>query len=268
MTPTAVSADARRLEALEAAANQATARGALRRNPECGAAHQTIAGGAAIFMGVGSPLTQIIGGGMQGDVPAAEMDRLEDFFRSRGSAVFVSLCPLADPSFIAHLSERGYRISHFEHTLARALDALWPLPEPTPGVAITVDSSLLFIDTVLRGFGMEPTPEFREMFSAMFEAGASEGFLARCDGEVAGGAGLFRHGGAALFAGDGTLEAMRGRRVQSSLIAHRLRLSQEAGCDLAVACTMTGTTSQRNYERAGFRIAYTKAIFSREWPQQ
>lgn len=266
MTPTGMAGDARRLEALEAAANEATARGALRRNPACGAAHEPIAGGAAIFMGVGSPLTQIIGGGMQGDVPAAEMDRLEDFFHSRGSAVFVSLCPLADASFLAHLSERGYRISHFEHTLARAVDRLWPLPEPDPGVAIRPDTSPFFVETVLRGFGMEPTPDLLEMFAAMFEAGASEGFLAWCGDTAAGGGGLFRRDGAALFAGDGTLSAMRGRRVQSSLIAHRLRFAQEAGCDLAVACTMTGTTSQRNYERAGFRIAYTKAIFSRERP--
>jgi GNAT superfamily N-acetyltransferase len=193
------------------------------------------------------------------------MDRLEEFFRSRGAAVCVSLCPLADPSFIGHLAERGYRISHFEHTLARALDPLSPLAEPAPGVAITADRSALFVETVLRGFGLDPTPELCEMFAAMFETGASAGFLARCGGEVAGGAGLFLHEGAALFAGDGTLPAMRGRRVQSSLIAHRLRIAQEAGCDLAAACTMTGSTSQRNYERAGFRVVYTKAIFSRFW---
>jgi hypothetical protein len=32
------------------------------------------------------------------------------------------------------------------------------------------------------------------------------------------------------------------------------------GCDLAIALTEPGSASQRNYARAGFQLAYTRAI--------
>jgi hypothetical protein len=50
--------------------------------------------------------------------------------------------------------------------------------------------------------------------------------------------------------------------VQSALIAARLAAATAAGCHLAMACTAPGTASQRNYERAGFRVAYTKAMLA------
>jgi hypothetical protein len=46
----------------------------------------------------------------------------------------------------------------------------------------------------------------------------------------------------------------------------RLRITQKAGCDLAVTLTMPGTTSQRNVERAGFRTAYTKVVARKKHP--
>lgn len=35
------------------------------------------------------------------------------------------------------------------------------------------------------------------------------------------------------------------------------------GCDLAMAVTEPGSAVQRNHERAGFRLAYTRAILAR-----
>ena len=46
--------------------------------------------------------------------------------------------------------------------------------------------------------------------------------------------------------------------VQYALIAARLAAATEAGCDLAVVYTEPGSESQRNVERLGFRLAYTK----------
>ncbi|MBX9604172.1 MAG: GNAT family N-acetyltransferase [Bryobacteraceae bacterium] len=263
MTPFSV--DARRLEALEARANRETALAHMRLHPVDQAAVEEIAGGQAIFLGVGSPLTQVIGAGMGGAVGAAEMDRLEAFFRDRGAAVMISLCPLADFSLFEHIRDRGYRLQHFEHTLARLLDPLIPVP-PVPEDIHANDVSegerQEYVRLVMRGFEMPESPELLRMFVSMVAAEGSSGYLARVGRVIAGGAGLQIHQGAALFAGDGTLPEMRGRRVQSALIAHRLRVAMDRSCDLAAACVMPGSTSHRNYERAGFRVAYTKAIFA------
>ena len=67
----------------------------------------------------------------------------------------------------------------------------------------------------------------------------------------------------AAFFGACTAPEFRGRRIQSAFLQERLRLAQQAGFDLAVTLTMPGTTSQRNAERAGFRVAYTKVVCSK-----
>ena len=46
--------------------------------------------------------------------------------------------------------------------------------------------------------------------------------------------------------------------MQHALIAARLAAALAAGCDLAVVHTEPGSPSQRNVERLGFRLAYTK----------
>jgi len=37
-----------------------------------------------------------------------------------------------------------------------------------------------------------------------------------------------------------------------------LRYAAEKGCDIAMMCALPGSASQRNAERQGFRVAYTR----------
>jgi GNAT superfamily N-acetyltransferase len=68
------------------------------------------------------------------------------------------------------------------------------------------------------------------------------------------------------FFGAATLTEHRGQGIQAAFMQERLRITQKAGCDLAVTLTMPGTTSQRNVERAGFRTAYTKVVVRKKHP--
>jgi GNAT superfamily N-acetyltransferase len=67
------------------------------------------------------------------------------------------------------------------------------------------------------------------------------------------------HGGLASLFADSSMMGFRGAGLQTALIRERLRMAVEEGCDLATASTLPGSVSQRNYERNGFRVAYTKA---------
>jgi ribosomal protein S18 acetylase RimI-like enzyme len=58
--------------------------------------------------------------------------------------------------------------------------------------------------------------------------------------------------------GAGTLAEFRGRGLQTGLLRARVAAAVEAGCECAVVVTQGGTTSQRNAERLGFRVAYSK----------
>ena len=80
------------------------------------------------------------------------------------------------------------------------------------------------------------------------------------NGEPAGGAAAaVREGLATLFA-DSTLPRFRRRGVHRELIAARLNEALAQGCGLAAASALPGSGSQRNYERAGFEVAYTKVV--------
>ena len=49
-----------------------------------------------------------------------------------------------------------------------------------------------------------------------------------------------------------------GRGAQHAILGARLRFAAERGCTLAMMCAQPGSGSQRNAERHGFRIAYTR----------
>jgi GNAT superfamily N-acetyltransferase len=74
-------------------------------------------------------------------------------------------------------------------------------------------------------------------------------------------------GGVALLAGASTVPEGRGKGAQHALLEARLRFAREHGCDLAVINTAPGSASQRNAERHGFRIAYTRIKWRLETPK-
>lgn len=259
---------ARRLEQTELAVSETCLHSWVARHPELGSTAAPLAGGKALFFGTASPLSQALGVGMRGPVSADDFDRLESFFRARGAPVVISLCPHADPSVLTHLHARRYRITHFENTLVRSLQDQAALPPIRPNVRRADPNERdLWSRIVMLGFseGQPVSDEMVSLFAIFFHAEAASAWFGFDEsGKPAGGGMISVFGRSAMFYGDSTLPAYRGAGVQSALIAARLRQAGLAGCELAVACTMPGSTSQRNYERAGFRVAYTKAMFAQD----
>ena len=89
-------------------------------------------------------------------------------------------------------------------------------------------------------------------------------YLACRDGAVAGAASLVRMDGVALLCGAATLPPHRRRGVQTALLARRLELAAQAGCDLAVVTTQPGSRSQENAQKQGFSLLYTRAVLVRQ----
>ena len=119
-----------------------------------------------------------------------------------------------------------------------------------------------------RVFFAEHAPQFEDFFHPWAAPEHPLSLAAFVDGRMAACAsGLIvpEHKMAGFF-GAGTLPEFRGRGIQTAFMRERLALAQRAGCDLAVTLTMPGTTSQRNVERAGFRVAYTKVVVSKRHP--
>jgi GNAT superfamily N-acetyltransferase len=253
---------AQRLERAEAETNREAVYAAARVRPESAAAAAPFMGGWAMFDGPASPITQCFALGLEGPVSAAELNAVEEFFRSRGAPCTIELCPHAHPSLMALLGARGYRVLDYSNVLFRPLPAQVE-ESALPGVAIRrvkAGEAVAYARATLRGFFGDVTPPGMEslLAGAFVNIRASETFAALVDGEIAGGGAVSFLGGVANCYGDATLEKYRGRRIQSALIATRLAAGVQAGLNLAMATTMPGSTSQRNYERAGFQVAYTR----------
>lgn len=245
---------ARRLEAAEAV----NARGCT-ASP-AGAAFLEIAGGCAIFVGADSPLTQALGLGLNGPVSAAEVDTLEAFFRSRESKVSLDLCPLADPGLLEILGQRGYRVTEFNNVLVKPLSGAAIVLAPRVRRAIPGEGEL-WSHTVGRGFfdQMDLTTAEMDVGRAIFGMPGALCFLAAGpSGEPAGGGAMaVRDGLATLFA-DSTIASARRHGLHQELISARLNEAIALGCDTSTASTLPGSTSQRNFERLGFAVVYTK----------
>ena len=132
---------------------------------------------------------------------------------------------------------------------------------PPSGVNIrraAPDEAKLWTKTVAQGFAEHHpvTPSILDVMEGFFPA--AHCFIALVDGTIAGGAALsVREGVCGLF-GASTLPEFRGRGVQAALLKARLESAAAQGCDVAVSIAQPGSTSHRNIERQGFRVAYTR----------
>jgi hypothetical protein len=256
---------AKRIEDGEVAAGIAAVHSSARLWPARNAAHLSVAGAAACYCGTNSPLSQVLGLGMAGPVTAADMDHIEDFYRSYQSPVNLIVCPHADATVLDALAERRYRLFEFTNALVTALST----PPETAGAWVRraePHEAQAWAQAMARGFfGRDDTsaPEL-EVGLALFHATGACNYFALIGGEIAGGGAMLIHHGVAHCYADSTLIRFRGKGVQTALIRARMAYAALQGCDLAIAYTMPGSVSQRNYERCGFQVAYTRAGLTKD----
>lgn len=233
-------------------------------------AAEHVAGGIAFFGGVAYPANQCVGLGLHGEVTEADVDRVEEFFRSRAVASTVVVSPLADISLRGLLGQRGYTIAEFNSVLICRINPQEPFTAP-PGVAIervTEETVKPWMSAIAQGFAMDILVA-DEVFGGFAALPGALPFLARIEGKVVGGCGgrVIPEARIAALFGTATLPEYRGRGVQTALIARRLHEAAKASCEYGVVSTLPGSGSQRNMERRGFRLAYTKTVMRREWPE-
>ena len=253
-----------RLEQAEAVANARFVETRARLMPDSGAEWIEVAGAYAMYDGARSPCTQTFGLGLFQLPHASDMEKLETFFKQRAAPVLHEVCPLADKAVLPMLNERGYRPVELSQVM------FLPLGEAVPSIAVgnetlsarvvNHDEQDLWAVTAAEGWR-----EFTEVADLMHDlmsvsAAREDGacFLVELNGQPIAAGALFIHHDVALLAGASTIPEWRGRGAQRLLLQHRLQYALEAGCDLAMVCAEPGSASQRNSEREGFRIAYTR----------
>lgn len=256
---------ARRFESAEEMPQVFYARAFQKTRPEIGAAEEEYCGGHMIFAGVGSPIGRATGMGLDLPFTPGDLDRVEEFYRLHKAPSQVDLCPLHDVSIFEMFKERGYGIAELNNVLYRRLDPKEEFPAPPEEYKIRrspTEEAETASAVVERAFFPDGAPEgFQGLITPLYQMDGAAAFTASVGGKVvACGTGLVipNHN---IFAvcGAGTLPEFRGRGLQTALLRARLAAASAAGCEYAVVVTQGGTTSQRNAERLGFRVAYSKA---------
>jgi len=255
---------ARRLEAVEEMPQVFYARVFQKTRPEIGAAEEEICGGHMIFAGLGSPIGRATGVGLDRPFTAEDLDRVEQFYRAHQAPSQVDACPLHEPAVFVMFKERGYAIAELNNVLYRRLDPTEKLPPEPRGCEIRrglPEEAEAAGAIVEQAFFPDGAPEpFRGLLAPLYQMEGGITFVASIGGKmVACGAGLVipEHRVFGLF-GAGTLPEFRGRGLQTALLHVRMAAAAAAGCEYAVVVTQGGSTSQRNCERLGFRLAYSK----------
>jgi hypothetical protein len=254
---------ARRLEKTEGQGNVDFIEARKEAFPDVGAEWIEVAGTRAMFDGPGSPLTQTFGLGVFEPLAAEQLDEIEQFFQTRGADVFHEVCPLADPSTFALLNERGYKPIELSNVLYRPISTDLRLEasrnEQMQVRLIRKDEVDLWSQTASEGWS-----EFAEIADFLRDLGQvtarskSLSFLAELDGAPVATGALTISGDVALLAGASTIPSARRQGAQLALLEGRLRFAAAQGCTVGMMVAQPGSGSQRNAERHGFRIAYTR----------
>jgi GNAT superfamily N-acetyltransferase len=219
-------------------------------------------GACAVFDGVGSPVTQTFGLGLFEELTANTLDTIERFFLDRGAEVLHEVSPHAGAAALDLLCARQYRPIEISNVMYRAVEKL--ASEERGGIQVRVtgtDEARIWAAVNAQGWTHEhpELADFLEQHGVISAAREqSPCFLAEIEGEPGATGSLWIHDGVALFAGAATIPQMRRRGLQAALLQERMRYAFEHGCDLAMMVAEAGSESQRNAERKGFQIAYTR----------
>lgn len=255
---------AQRIEAQQAQEEAATV-DVLRHHFSVPSAHaRPFLGGYAVRMGVGYPTNRGMGVDFQPTLRPSEWEDFEAFYAEVGLPAELELCSFTHPSFLAVVAQRGYTVFRFYNVYLLPLSASEHSGSRSPTIDIhqvTEAESALWAQTVAGT--TRPEDPIVKLAQATFARPGVRCYLATIQGKVAGGAALSLTNGIGTLSFMATLPAFRRQGVQHALIAERLAVAAAHGCELALCSTNPGNQSQRNVQRHGFRLAYTR-VFVRQ----
>lgn len=254
----------RRLEQAEGLSNAAFIDARAKTFPDRKASWCKVGGTMAMYDGATSPLTQTFGLGLFDTPTTKDLEELESFFISGGSHTYHEVSPLADSATWTLLNQRNYHPIEFTSLLYQNLPPGHVAPiEENKALKVKIchdDEQAIWTKTIVEGWS--EFAEFAPLLNEMGEVNAVRTdvklFLAELEGHAIAAGLLSIHEGVALLAGASTIPSGRRHGAQLALLQSRLQYAREQGCDLAMMGAAPGSSSQRNAERNGFRIAYTR----------
>jgi hypothetical protein len=255
---------AQRIERVDGLGNAAFVRAHAKLFPESGVEWKEIGGAFVMFDGIESPLTQAFALGLFQEVTADMLEEIESFFRNHNAPVFIEACPLADMSLLNLLHERGYKPIELSNVLVKLIDeeAVMPALQTEVKARLTREDEKDVWANTLAKVWSEGNEELMGMFldisKVALETEGTYCFTATLNDEIIAGGMMNVREGIAGLAGVSTVPEHRRKGAQNALFNFRINFAREHNCDIATVVTLPGSDSQRNAERNGFRVVYTR----------
>lgn len=254
-----------RLERAEATFNANFVETRAKYAPEIGAQWIDVNGTYALYDGVDSPATQTFGLGLFNNVNHEDLDQIEAFFKQRNAPVFHEVSPMADPEIMLFLNSRGYHPIELTSIMYKPLDhSVNSNTNINPLITtrvISSDEADLWAKIVSEGWATE-MPDGGKMMLEFAKISArcsgAAPYLAEFDGKAIATGMLFICEDIAVLAGASTVPEGRNKGAQNALLHARLNHAAQQGCTLAFMAALPGSQSQKNAQKNGFKIAYTR----------
>ena len=216
-----------------------------------------------MFDGVQSPLTQTVRPWVVRRAVGRTHGGARAFFHDRGAPVQHETSPVAGHELVKLLVDRGYHPIEYTSVLYQPISVEAAPEARNPSIQVQPIESVehgVWTRTFVDGWS-----DAADLGDFLHEAGRVQAHVAGAHRFLAEGRGTSCRGGRALHPRQ---RRASGRRQHDSIretkgcaagpLNARLRFAAAAGCDLAMMGAMPGSGSQRNAERNGFRIAYTR----------
>ena len=228
-------------------------------------------GGLAVYGAPGSPVNKVLGLGLGVEVTDEDLDAIEDFYAERTCPVQIELCPLASPDLPSRLTRRGFVLQAFENQLARLAPSELVAVQGRADIEVeTGPDEGLWRQVIAEGFAAPDRKVADGSLPANVVAVLGDmmrqflhpdlvRYLARVDGEPAAGASSAVFRGVLFVFGTATRPRFRRRGLQRAIVARAIN-DARGTADVLMATTEPGSVSQRNFERLGFQVMYSRAI--------
>jgi len=221
-------------------------------------------GGSAAFIVRGAPhleLSRVTG---LSDADIGQIGELLDWFRMQHLNPSIDLSPYrSGESLLRALAERGCYQSRF-------LTVLYGRPNPEPpsppaGVKVKEYPPHALDEFASLVVNIDQIPEldqnlWKKVMQAQFEGWRC--YVGFVSGNPAAHGVMRVHSGVAITMFAATRPEYRNFGCQTALLRQRIYDAALSQCDLVTCSAHPTSVSQRNQERAGLRVAYTKAVWS------
>ncbi|MFJ7972067.1 GNAT family N-acetyltransferase [Psychrobacillus sp. NPDC096389] len=230
--------------------------------------HQLVKGRTNAFAveNIPGPAFNTVRGLNESDIP--HLEEIVGFYKKLSINFRIEIIPTnSSKSLFRALTERGFYQSGFHASFigeAMKINEQSPPPE-IEIVPLKKDEFDLFASIYVQGFGL---PSFiqngiKQNNEVLFDVPGWEFYVAYVKNIPVGVAVLYIQNEIATLAAATTLPEYRGKGVQTTLIQKRIQVAIEKGAKHIMSEAAFGSASHRNMERAGLKLAYTKALWDK-----